>query len=392
MTAPGPLAKLSQCTIPMKSLAPSRLALDTIDEPRMELDLLQSKDEVSRLSPAIRDLATDTLHGHDITYMPDYFLPRVSKRRLPRVVVCYEQGRMVGVVYAEEQKVCGACTGWVYGGDEMGRGLVLASPEREAEVLATACEYLLQHGAHALRLIWRSTGNEILPILRLERPDLQVWCKSELREEGDWLHLASTYGAFLGRLGPHTRRNLRYYRRKTEAAGMHYVPELTLQQYQEAVVALNLVADFPSVSEREERDHRFFAQFGTPVLSGLADANGRLVSVLGAVRSGTHLHVLTQLNDESLRPFSISLVLRGYLIEQLIPRGFTSIHFVNGASPMLGRFCDPVLMRSISVDSRRSPLHPVKLATAHAARRWQSKGRRVPMRLRGLLGSYLAAF
>ena len=116
--------------------------------------------------------------------MPDYFLPRVSDTRRPRVVVCYEQGHLVGVVYTEELLFAGRATGWVFGGDRMGRGLVLAAPEREAEVIATACEYLLANGVHALRLWWRSTGNEILPVLQLQRPGLQVWCKSEIRPAG----------------------------------------------------------------------------------------------------------------------------------------------------------------------------------------------------------------
>ena len=358
----------------------------------MEFDLLQSKEEVDRLAPAIRSFASDALHGHDITYLPEYFLPRISNVKRPRVVVCYEQGQLVGVVYTEELKFCGVPTGWAFGGDEMGRGLVLASPEREAEVLATACEYLLKHGVHALRLTWRSTGNEILPILRLQRPGLQVWCKSEIRQEGDWLHLADTYEGFLNRLGSHTRRNLRYYRRKAEEQGYRFIAELSVAEYETSMEALNRVADFPSHVDRDSRDRRFFAQFGTPVLVGLAAPDGRLVSMLGAVSSGKHLHVLTQLNDESLRKMSLSMVLRGYLIEQLIAQGYTAIHFLNGASPMLGRFCDPVLMRNISIDSRRSLLHPCKLFIAWAAHIWQRKGRWVPMRLRGLLGSYMATF
>jgi hypothetical protein len=164
----------------------------------MELALLQSalvesKDELDRLAPAIRRLAADTVHGQGTTGLPDttglldYFLPRVSDTRRPRVVVCYEQGHLVGVVYTEELLFAGRPTGWVFGGDRMGRGLVLAAPEREAEVIATACEYLLANGVHALRLWWRSTGNEILPVLQLQRPGLQVWCKSEIRPQGDWL-------------------------------------------------------------------------------------------------------------------------------------------------------------------------------------------------------------
>jgi hypothetical protein len=369
----------------------------------MELALLQSRDELDRVAPAIRSLAADTVHGQDTTGLPDYFLPRVSDTRRPRVVVCYEQGHLVGVVYTEELLFAGKSTGWVFGGDRMGRGLVLAAPEREAEVIATACEYLLANGVHALRLWWRSTGNEVLPVLQLQRPGLQVWCKSEIRPQGDWLHLETSYDSFLNALGPHTRRNLRYYRRRAEEEGYRFVPELSLAAYESAVHLLNQHIDSPETREHEQRDHRFFAQFqnqfrnqfgsqfGPPVLAGLAAPDGRLVSVLAGVRAGNHLHLLSQFNDESLHAVSPSLVLRGYLIEHLIAQGVASIHFVNGTSGPLARFCDPVLMRTISVDSRRSALHPVKLATATAARGWQRRGRWVPVRLRGLLGSYMAA-
>ena len=369
----------------------------------MELALLQSalvesKDELDRLAPAIRRLAADTDHGHDTTGLPDYFLPRVSDTRRPRVVVCYEKGALVGVVYTEELLFAGRPTGWVFGGDRMGRGLVLASPEREAEVIATACEHLLANGVHALRLWWRSTGNEILPILHLERPGLQVWCKSEIRPHGDWLHLSSSYEAFLNSLGSHTRRNLRYYRRRAEEQGYYFVPELSLSAYESAVRSLHADAGSSETREHDARNHRFLAQsrnqfgsqFGPPMLAGLAAPDGRLVSVLSAVHAGNHVHLLSQFNDESLQSIGPSLVLRGYLIERLIAQGVAAIHFVNGASGPLGNFCEPVLMRTISIDSRRSALHPVKLATAHAARRWQRRGRWVPVRLRGLLGSYMA--
>jgi hypothetical protein len=361
-----------------------------MEVPLLQSALVESKDELERLGPAIRTLAADTLHQQDTTTLPDYFLPRVSDTRRPRVVVCYEQGKLVGVVYTEELLFAGRPTGWVFGGDRMGRGLVLAAPKREAEVIATACEYLLAHGVHALRLWWRSTGNEILPILHLQRPALQVWCKSEIRPQGDWLHLGASYEDFLTALGPHTRRNLRHGRRHAEEEGFRFVPELSLHTYESAVASLARHMDSAETRERDQRDRRFFAQFGSPVLAGLASADGRLVSVLSAVRAGNHLHLLSQFNDESLAGISPSLVLRGYLIEHLIPQGIASIHFVNGTSAALGRFCDPVLMRTISIDSRRSALHPAKLVTARAARRWQRRGRWVPVRLRGILGSYMA--
>jgi hypothetical protein len=370
-----------------------------VESALVESALVDSKDELDRLTPAIRTLAADTMQQDDTTGLPDYFLPRVSQSHRPRVVVCYEQGRLVGVVYTEELLFAGCPTGWVFGGDRMGRGLVLASSEREAEVIATACEHLLANGVHALRLSWRSTGNERLPVLRLHRPGLQVWCKSEIRPHGDWLHLisdgGSDYQSFLNRLGPHTRRNLRYYRRRAEEEGFRFVPDLSLNAYESAIASLNWRPESPELQELQERDHRFFTYFGEhsspPVLVGLAAPDDRLVSVAAGVRAGNHLHLLSQFNDESLPSISPSLVLQGYLIEHLIAQGVASIHFVNGASAALGRYCDPVLRRTISIDSRRSALHPFKLATAAGARRWQRRGRWIPVRLRGLLGSYLAS-
>ncbi len=356
----------------------------------MELALLQSVDQLSRHTAVIRGLAAETMREDDTTCLPDYFLPRLSPTHRPRVVLCYEHARLVGVVYAEERTLVGARTGWVSGGDGLGRGLVLATPEREAEVLATACESLLANGAHALRLRWRSSGHEMLPIVRLERPGLQVWCRSELRPHGDWLHLGTQYNEFLEGLGPRTRRNLRYYRRKAEEQGLRFVPDLTLADYESAMMALATREDAHSLRERDARDRRFFAQFGRPLLAGLAAPDGRLVSVLAGVRAGDdHVHLLSQFNDESLPGQSLSLVLRGYVIERLIEQGIRQLHFVNGASAALGRFCDPVLMRTLAIDSRRSVLHPVKLMTAHLVRSRQRRGQRVPQRLRTLLGSYL---
>lgn len=357
----------------------------------MELELLQSRDAVARLSPAIASLAHSTIRDPDMTYTPDYFLPRVASSRVPRVVACYEAGKLVGVLYAEELRICGINTGWAFGGDYMGRGLVLAAPEREAEVVAMATEHLLSNGIHALRFYWRASGHEMMPVLAIPQSRIQVWCKSEYKEEGDWLRLGSGYQEFLTRLGSHTRRNLRYYRRKAESQGYTFDPCLSAEEYHAAIGQLNDIADYPTDLRRDQRDERFFEQFSQHLLVGLRAPDGRLVSIIGAVQSGSHLHVLTQLNDESLRKLSISLVLRGYLIEQLIGEGFTSIHFVNGASAMLGRFCEPILRRELAIDRTRSLIHPIKRICAHYARRLRAQGRRVPVRLLFFIGSYMVA-
>ncbi len=355
----------------------------------MQLEILYSKDEVARLAPEAALLAQSTIEQPDATYTPDYFLPRIGASRLPRVVTCSENGKLVGVLYADELAIFGVRTGWVFGGDHCGRGLVLAAPEREAEVVATACEYLMSHGIHAIRFYWRASGRETIPVLPLSAAGVKVWCSSLYREEGDWLPLAPSYQDFLARLGPETRRNLRRYRRKAEEMGYTYVPSLTRDEYDGAMQRLNRIADYPIQPDREQRDQRFFEQFRRPVLAGLRGPSGELVSLIGGIANGDHIHLLTQLNDLKLRKASISLVLRGYLIEDLIERGFSSIHFVNGTSPTLGRFCEPVLMRTLSIDRKRSLFHPVKQACSSFARALKSHGRRVPVRLQYLVGSYM---
>jgi hypothetical protein len=118
------------------------------------------------------------------------------------------------------------------------------------------------------------------------------------------------------------------------------------------------VTDFPHDPIRQERDRRFFQMLGEPLLMGLQRKDGQFVSILAAVRFEKCLHVLSQLNDQSLRRMSISVVLRWYLIEKAIELGFTSIHFVNGSSPMLGRYCQAVSVQTILIDHRGSLLHP----------------------------------
>jgi hypothetical protein len=355
----------------------------------MQFQILSTVEDVARLAPQAERLARSSHPQPNATHTPAYYLPRLGASRRPRVVACYEEGELTGVLYADELCILGTPTGWAFGGDHCGRGLVLAAPEREAEVVAAASEHLLAHGIHAIRFYWRASGREVIPVLPLRQKGIKVWCKSLYREEGDWLPLAESFEEFLKRLGSHTRRNIRYYRRKLEELGYRYEPALSEEEYLSAVERLNAITDYPTEPERELRDQRFFEQFGKPIRSGLRAPGGELVSVVGGVVSGAHLHVLTQLNDLALRKLSVSLVLRGYIIEDLIQRGFASIHFVNGASPMLGRFCDPVLMRTVSIDRRRTVFHPVKQLATRYARELKNRGKFVPVKLQYLVGSYM---
>lgn len=356
----------------------------------MELVLLRSRHLVAALCEPAAELMAAVIAAPDATYTPKYFLPRVHDRAEPRVVACYEAGRLVGIVYTYEVYLWRMPTGYAFGGDGMGRGLLLCAPSREAEILSACCNFLLDHGLHALRLDWTPTCPEGIQEFRLDRPNARMKVMADPRTDGDWLALQQDYDSFLAGLGSHTRRNLRYYRRKSESSGFTYVNVLSDQELQEAMNTLNELSDYPNTLDRTDRDERYLQAFGKQVAVGLRGANGVWVSIIVGFTFGTHLHILTQLNDENdeLRKLSLSIVLRGYLIEDYILRGITAVHFLEGSSSMLGRFCADVNLHHFSMDDQRLVMTPVKRTCAAIAEALHKGRRRVPFRLQWAAGSY----
>ncbi len=357
----------------------------------MQFELLRTAAGVMALRGSVARLMLDSHHDVDASLTPAYFLASLESNERPRVVACYQYGELVGVLYASELCLLGIATGFLFGGDQMGRGLVLASVEREKIILTAACAFLLENGQHGMRLNWTPRLPLLPDELRLPQKSARLRCKLDVHPEGDWLRLEPTYEGFLARMGSHTRRNLRYYRRKVEALGFTYSGALGADELTGALRSLNQVADYPISQARLDRDRRFFAAFGTPVIAGLRDSGGNFISLVTGFISGRELHILTQLNGEGkeLRKLSLSLVLRGYLIEDFIQRGFTSVHFIHGSSPMLGRFCEPVDLQVISIDDRRAIMTLFKKACSTLANAFRRRGRRIPYRLRQAAGSYL---
>ena len=356
----------------------------------MELVLLRNRSQVAALSGPAAALMAEVIDLPDATYMPEYFLPRLYDRAEPRVVACYEGGTLVGLVYTYEVRFWRLCTGYAFGGDGMGRGLLLCAPARENEILAAAINLLLDHGLHALRLDWTPWCSDGSPRLEIGRPQAHIKMLADPRTDGDWLTLEPDYDQFLAGLGSHTRRNLRYYRRKAEAAGFTYIGALSPEELQASIDSLNKLSDYPNNAERKARDQRYIESFGNRVAVALRSREGENVSVIVGFTRGTHLHILTQLNNENeeLRRMSLSIVLRGYLIEDFIQRGFTAVHFLEGSSSMLGRFCGDVNLHHFSIDDRRTFMTPIKRLCAAIAEELHRRGKRVPFRLQWAAGSY----
>jgi Acetyltransferase (GNAT) domain len=191
------------------------------------------------------------------------------------------------------------------------------------------------------------------------------------------LALTPTFDEFLAKLGPHTRRNFRSFRRKSEQAGNEFIAELPYAEFCAAARALVPNANY---SENTTNFERCLAMIGTMpsrITAGLRDRNGKLISVAGGFHDGRRGIMVMQLNDRSLPRASLSLVLRSYLIENLIDRGFEEFVFWAGSSAPLSEYCVSPELWIAHIDSRAIRWRVARVVGAivgrlapRASRRW----------------------
>jgi hypothetical protein len=164
------------------------------------------------------------------------------------------------------------------------------------------------------------------------------------------MRLPPDYEAFLQVLGKHTRRNVRYYRRKTVEEHICFEPVVTPEEFGRERDRLNRTTHFPCSNLHLERDDRLLMLHRGGERMALRAQDGSLVALLCGFILGGRFHLLSQWNDPGLEKLSLSTVLRGYMVEHIIERGCTELLFMGGSSFALGRFCEPQRFRLIVVD------------------------------------------
>jgi hypothetical protein len=169
------------------------------------------------------------------------------------------------------------------------------------------------------------------------------------RVAGDRLNLPADYEVFLSSLGKHTRRNIRYYTRRALAAGIEFVPEVSADEYADAVRHLCDVAEYSNARPQLESCNRMLALHqGKGFL--LRNQSGENVAALCGFSKGGRFYLLAQVNDRRLPELSLSLVLRGHTIQHLMATRHKELQFVDGSSLSLGRFCATVDYQAHFID------------------------------------------
>jgi hypothetical protein len=349
------------------------------------VQVLRGARAIEGIGPEVEELRQRTGQSDNSLLCLDFFLGRAQlfPRNQPVLLLVRSQGCLEGAVYLLEKTVCGIPTGYLRGFDHLtGESSVIAHEQVRASLLQVAVQQLFVQTR--ARVAWATVcqGAETsFTALEQVRPYLRVEASSLSREHR--LKLGETFDRTLSRFGAHTRRNLRYYRRRTEKdlnASFH--PELGHEESEEALEHLKdgCFQPFPdSVANWWKMDGLLRTRPGYFAM-GLR-ANGKWISYLVGIRTGKLTYVLMQINHNGFSRYSLSTAMRSYFFEHEIARGQSEIKFVNGTCALFQRCCEHDTC--VTVSARRGLtalvifnwIAPWYSAPDHALnmRRWTSK-------------------
>jgi hypothetical protein len=289
---------------------------------------------------------------------PRFFLASLLPRHCRPCVVVVSQGhRVAGLLYGGERTVAGIPTGIVLVDDTLGT-MVAARPEETESVMRCAVEVLLRRKA-ALRF---RVSADRLAFLRAESVKANAemhFCREEHHEH---LELPRTYDEFLAKVRRPTRHNLYRYRRRSELAGNEFCPDQSFTDFCAASKRLSSKRSYPLAKRIFQQALAMIEASPSRLLIGLRRRGGDWISLAGGWYVGDCAFLAMQLNDRTYGRESLSLVLRSYLIQQLINQGIRKLVFWNGTHAPLSLYTIPREEFTVYIDSQSHLWHLVRRA------------------------------
>lgn len=298
----------------------------------------------------IRELCKASVSPPGSTDGPLFFLAGINPRMwTPRVVVVRRGKSIVGFVYTKELTLAGIKTGVLYGDNTLST-MIVGSPRDRPELLRIALATLLKSNyVRGIRLLVPPDSFEIETIYASCGESAEV--RHSAAENHSYLPLPGDYETFTGGLGARTRRNIRYYRRRFADAGHTYIPNLGIEGLEDAVKSLSGKSVIGADAGGIARALNVFSSVSRPWFAGLRHRDGSWLSVIGGWQESDDFTVFLQMNDDRGHPeSSLSLVMRSYVIEELIANGVPRLRFWAGVGGSLARHIVPVPAKRIYLD------------------------------------------
>ncbi len=283
-------------------------------------------------------------NAHSTCLPPEIFWATATKpgKWKPYVICVTRDDSPIGLLYLKERILAGLSSKLLHGDASMRNMVDSSVSDHDAVLLTALCFAFSRKRALAASLYLPSDHIQHSKLTTLARSaDLSLsFAVPPARHSR--ITLPDTYEGFLQRLGPHTRRNMRYYRRRFESAGHSYVEAVTLSEFRQITNALldhsRLSAPLSSVLQAIG----IIESAETPFIRALRSTTGEWLSVLAGWQEGRRATILIQMNNDLAYPHdSLSLVLRGYVLESLISSGSQLLDFWWGAMGLLGPHSEP---------------------------------------------------
>jgi hypothetical protein len=309
--------------------------------------VLSSVAEIQSLRPLVRR----SLLQNDILRDPEYFLASVSEGWTPRVVAVRRGSELAGVVCAKERTLRGFRLGVVYADLTFGSTL-FGDPLEQRDTFLVALETLLASaGTRGIRLRVRRRSPELAAIRKLLASSRLETHFTRVKDHVS-LPLPGSYEQLLLSFGYTTRHNFRYYRRRFETAGHVYLDNVSLDDVRSAAFYLEPKCSKPGQPHSIDRLLKMTATADRPLAVGLKHRNGEWLSIICGAYSREAAVLLLQLNNDREFPRdSLSVVLRGYLIESLIRQGMKEFIIWAGTGGPLSRYVTQIPTLGIYLDS-----------------------------------------
>jgi len=305
--------------------------------------VLRGRVEILRLRTVLTNLCVLCGQAGAMDYL-EYFLTATENLKKTPYLVLMASRSDVGVMELRAEDICGAVLVYEYRvlgfksnlfttSDFNGSRGVIAPAAQRTRISTIVCRYLMERGAQVVLLSLEPGPAEVCPICFEDAMvgERKRWWTTQTREVGATLALQETLDATLARMGKHTRRNLRYYRRKAEIElECSFVNDVKSTLTMAQLTELNRASTHPVVQSLLERRFETLKSMEGFFCVGLCKPDGQWISLLGGRRHHGVTEVDWQMNREGLAKYSVGTVIRSYLIEYEVAIGTEKLFFEGG--------------------------------------------------------------
>ncbi len=329
-------------TDPQDDLKVSSSSWSVAAEP--EFHVLRGKENLLRLHAVLVRLSARCGQTGAMDHIALFLNSTMNENKTPYLVLATTQAgtdpfslraeHLLGAAVVYEYEIFGRPTGLFVTDDGSGSRTVIAPPADRSTLTIKVCEHLMRTGARAALLSYKETFDpqpqdcQIAQIVG-ERNGT-VW-GSQVRDMSTYLSLERTFDATLAQLGRHTRRNLRYYRRRTETElGCEFLPDVRSAMSKSDFNELNRVSTHPV--EGRAMVQRYDDLFGIEgsFCVGMRANDGRWLSLMGGRRHHGWTEVDWQVNRAGMDRLSLGTAMRSYFLEHEVSLGTERLYFEGG--------------------------------------------------------------